>query len=185
MKRGLTCSISVAVLLIATATWVSAATMYDIDRSWGVYSKAKGKVSKLGSDHSEGVGSVTITANSPSSGSFHYIDARGYDYTGSVTLSPDGKKLAMQLNGPGRTEFENMMADWIEDAALWEGLCLDVTEFIYDKQDIVISPVKISKKTNAPIKGNVSAKGTVWAELCTGGLISGNFSFKSTITFLP
>jgi hypothetical protein len=187
MKRSLAWSIGVAAILFATATWVSAATIYDIARPWTVYAKAKGKVTKLGTDRSEGPGEITFTPGSdPYTGSFAYEDVERHIFTGPVILSPDGKKLTMKLDGPGLAEFEDMMAAWLQRAASWE-LCLKIEtiRFEYDEKGIVMSPVKISKKTNSPTKGTVSAKGIVSADVCNSNVtVSGKFSFKSTIEFI-
>ena len=72
MKRRLAWSVGIATILFATATWVSAASMDDIAGTWGVYTKAKGKVSKLGADNSEGLGAIQFKKDSyePNTGLF-------------------------------------------------------------------------------------------------------------------
>jgi hypothetical protein len=190
MKRKLAWSVGIAVFLFATATWVSAANMDDIAGTWGVYSKAKGKVSKLGTDYSEGFGAMHFMKGNPGSnnGLFDYYDPQGYVYTGAFALSPDGKKLTMQLDNNGRLEFEDMMADWLRRGAAEDGVFLDDIEFVYDEKGLLMSTVKTSKKTNGPIKGTVSAKGIVYAVADQGNNVripvSGKFSFKSTTKFL-
>jgi hypothetical protein len=192
MNRRLTWCVGIAGIILATATWVSAASMDDIAGTWGVYTKAKGRVSKLGSDHSEGFGAIKFDKGppGPNTGSFAYKDPGyvGYTYTGNFTLSTDGKKLTMQLDDNGRQEFEDMMADWLHRGALGEGISLDRINFVYDKNGILMSTVKTSKKTNGPTKGTVSAKGIVYADVYQNGVLiglaSGKFSFKSTTKFL-
>jgi hypothetical protein len=189
MKRSLALSVGIATFLLAMATWVSAATMDDIAGTWGVYSKSTGKVSKVGSDRSEGLGWVEFIAGPESTGAFDYHDpSRGYNYTGDFVLSPDGKTLTMQFDAVGRSTFENMMRDWLSDAALWKDLDLRNIDFVCDENGIVLKPVKISKKTNGPTKGTVTAKGIVYADVYESGefIFRGaeKFSFKGTITVL-
>jgi len=189
MKRRLTWYVGIAGIILATATWVSAATMEDIvnnNEPWFVYSNTTAKVSKLGTDRSEGLGSVEFTADGPFSGTFSYSDHTDHDYTGNFVLSPNGKKLTMELDEEGRIEFYTMMAEWLYDAAwYYEGIELENIWFFPDKKGVVLSPVKISQKTNSPTKGKVSAKGTVSADVVGYGTIWGKYSFKSTIKFFP
>jgi hypothetical protein len=184
MKRRSAWSIGIVGILFATATLVSAANMDDIVGTWGVFSKATAKVSKLGTDHSEGYGAIEFT----DSGFFAYDDPGGYTYTGTFTLSADGKMLTMQLDDAGRQEFEGMLTDWLQRAAGGKGLSLKNIDFQYDAKGIFVSPVKTSKKTKGPTKGKVSAKGIVYADVWQGtvyiGPESGKFSFTSTTQFL-
>jgi hypothetical protein len=185
MKRRLVWSVGIAMIFLAMATWVSAATMDGIVGDWVVYSKAKGSVSKLGSDHSDGPGRISFEALPGSnSGSFTYHDPGGYMYTGDFSLSPDGKKLTMEFDEAGLDEFEAMMADWLQIAAAEKGLSLTGISFAYDQKGILIGSVKTSKKTNGPTKGTVSAKGIVYAHVWDRGTYIGyvpaKYSFKST-----
>jgi len=189
MKRRLAWSIGIGVFLFATATWVSAASMDDIAGTWGVYSKSKGKVSKVGSDHSQGLGTIMYIPESESDGTFDYYDpSRSLHYTGDFVLSPDGKMLTMGLNANGRDNFEDMMIAWLSEAALWADLDLRNIDFVFDESGIVLKPVKISKKTNGPTIGKVSAKGIVYADVYEYGdfIYRGaeKFSFKGTIKVL-
>ena len=185
MKRRLVWSVGIAVFLFATATWVSAATMGGVVGDWVVYSKAKGKVSKLGSDHSEGPARITFEAPPGSNtGTFTYHDPGGYIYTGEFTLAPDGKSLTMEFDPAGLNEFESMMAHWLQIGATEKNLRLENIRFVYDQEGILIGSVKTSKKTNGPTKGTVSAKGVVWADVWDRGTYIGDipakFSYKST-----
>jgi hypothetical protein len=195
MKRSLVWSVGLAMSLLAMATWVSAASMDDIAGTWGVYTKAKGSVRKLGTNHSEGLGAIQFRKDSYEQyvGFFTYNergghDAGGYTYTGYFDLTPDGKKLTLEFDDDGLLEFEAMMADWLQRAAAGKWLVLDNITFVYDEKGIVMSTVKTSKKTNGPTKGTVSAKGVVWAHVWDRGTyigyIPGKFSFKSTTKFL-
>jgi len=190
MKRSLALSVGIATFLLAMATWVSAATMDDIAGTWGVYSKAKGKVSKLGGENSEGFGAMRFERGAPGSntGSFDYFDPEGYIYTGYFTLSQNGKQLTMELDNNGRQEFEEMMRTWLQRSASGEGLILENIYFDYDEKGILMSTLKTSEKKKGPIKGTVSAKGIVYADLDEGNNVvipvSGKFSFKSTTKFL-
>ena len=126
MKRRLVWSVGIAVFLFATATWVSAATMGGVVGDWVVYSKAKGKVSKLGSDHSEGPARITFEAPQGSNtGTFTYHDPGGYIYTGEFTLTADGKSLTMEFDPAGLNEFESMMAHWLQIGATEKNLHLE------------------------------------------------------------
>jgi len=185
MKRRLAWSIGIGVFLFATATWVSAATMAGVVGDWVVYSKAKGSVSKLGSDHSDGPARITFDAPLESNtGSFTYNDPGGYIYTGDFTLAPDGKSLTMEFDADGLDEFERMMADWLQIAATEKDLFLEKILFVYDEKGPLIGSVKTSKKTNGPTKGTVTAKGVVYADIWDRGTYIGygsaKFSYKST-----
>jgi hypothetical protein len=184
MKRRTVWAIGVVAILFGVATLVSAAGLDDIVGTWTVYSKSKAKVSKLGSDASEGEGAIQFS----DIGIFAYDDPAGYRYTGTFTLSPDGKTLTMNLDAAGRLEFEKMMKDWLVRAAEWEGLILSDIRFEYDAKGLFVGPVKISKKTKGPTKGKVSAKGTVSAIVQEPGEDPGRqstkFSFTDTTQFL-
>jgi hypothetical protein len=190
MKRRSAWSVGVVAILLAAATWAYAASMNDIAGTWGVYSKAAGKVSGLGADHSEGFGAIEFTAYPPGSnaGLFSYHDPGGYTYTGNFTLAGDGKVLTMQFDPNGRQEFEDMMRDWLQRSAAELGVSFRNITFAYDLNGILLSPVKTSKKTNGPVKGKVSAKGIVHADIYQGNIYigsdSGKLSFKSTTKFL-
>lgn len=185
MKRRFACAVGIAVFLLIGATWVSAATMDGVVGDWVVYSKANGKVSKLGSDQSEGPARISFRAPQGSNtGTFTYNDPGGYIYTGDFVLSPDGKSLTMEFDAEGLDEFEAMMAHWLQTGASEKRLLLQNILFVYDEEGILIGSVKTSKKTNGPTKGTVSAKGVVWADVWDRGTyigyIPGKFSYKST-----
>ncbi len=190
MRRKSIWSIGYLALFCFITTSAAAASIEDITGTWDVYSKTKAKVNGLGSDSSEGNGEIVISAGDPgaNSGSFVFHDPDGiHSYTGIFILSPDGKKLEMSLDAPGRQEFEAMLTEWLQGAALGKGLTLENIVFSFDSKGISISPVKISKKTNTPTNAKVSSKGIVSADVWEGLDFIGNksrkFSFTSKLKF--
>ena len=190
MKKTLVWTIGVMAVLFAMATLTSAATIDDIVGTWGATFKTNFKVAKLGADHSEGVGSIVLTASvpGPNTGTFILNDPAGYTYNGSFVLSSDGKAVTMTLDDASRTEFITMLTNWLQRAATDKGLTVQNIVISFDEKGITLKPVKTSKKTNGLTKGVVSAKGTVNADVWDGadpvGNVTKKFSYKTTIKAL-
>jgi hypothetical protein len=189
MKKTLVWTIGVMAVLFAMATLTSAATIDDILGTWGATFKTNFKVAKLGADHSEGAGTIVLTASAPgpNTGTFIFNDPAGYTYTGPFVLSADGKAVTMTFDDASRNVFVTMMNDRIQRAAMDKGLTVQNIVISFDEKGITLSPVKTSKKTNGLTKGVVSAKGTVNADVWDGadpvGNVTKKFSYKTTVKF--
>lgn len=185
MKKISVWSIGIVAILFSLVTVASAVDMGDIVGTWLVYSKATGRVSRLGSDLSEGYGAITFNND----GSFSYTDHQGYVFTGDFNLSLDGKVITIQLDNHGYQEFEIMMEDWLYVSAAGDGIILENINFVHDTNGIVIKPVRTSNRTNGPTRATVTAKGIVYADVYDAyhnflGYGAARFSFRSNIKVL-
>jgi hypothetical protein len=155
------------------------ANMDDIDGTWNTYSKAKLKISSVGSFTDENPSTTTLNVN----GNLTLVeDSWGgpYTYTGTFNII-DGKKLSIALDVNGVNELIDTWTNWAQEIAADKGVT--VSDIDFSIESLTISQPSINKKTFIPKKTTLKAKGLVRAQV-NGEPFLKKFSYSSKVNFI-
>ncbi|MEC4749146.1 hypothetical protein, partial [Methylomicrobium sp. Wu6] len=146
---------------------------------WSTNSKTKMTVSRLGSR--SGANDSTMLFNDDGTFTLTEVESpQTYVYTGHWKLI-NGKKLFLDLDDAGQSEFMRMWTNQLKEMATEKGISIDGINF----SDIrfTLSQPKIPKNKLVPGKVTITAKGRVSAS-ANGQDIMRRFTYKNRVTFL-
>jgi hypothetical protein len=139
----------------------STVTEDDLLGTWNTNSKARLNLRRLGSK-SEQINS-TMALNEDGTFTLIETDVTGtYNYTGHWSLI-GGKKIVVDLDVAGQSEFMRMWTNWLKEIAAPRNVT--VTDINFSEMKLTISQASISKGTRAPRKMTIKAQASLNARI--------------------
>jgi len=146
---------------------------------WSTYSKAKMTVRRLGSR--SGANDSTMIFNDDGTFTLTEVESpQTYVYTGHWKLIK-GKKLFLDLDAGGQSEFMRMWTNRLEEIATEKGISIDGVNF--SEIRFILSQPKIPKNKLVPRNATIKAKGWISAS-ANGQDIMRRFTYINRVTFL-
>ena len=179
MKKTSFFAICILIISVFVCTPSFSVTLDDIDGMWDTYSKAKLKISGIGSFSDENFSETTldlantfVLTETSSTGTYYY--------SGNFDLI-DGKKLYFELDLAGRAELVRTWVDWAEEIARENGVVAEDINFSIES--LTVSRPSINKRTLIPKKATIKAKGraTAWID---GEFFDKKFFYTSKVSFI-
>jgi hypothetical protein len=172
-------------LLIAPSVSI-AASVDDLQGTWGVVSSETLTVKGLGTDYGSSSGSAAIDFSQGAANGTYWarFPSGGLNYSGAAALiGKKGNKMNWTIDGSSIAVLEGVIEEWVEEWALSEGYPVDPDSSYATIASVICKPIKIDKATNRPVAAVITAKGSVRAYV-DGDFVTKKIKYVSTITFV-